>query len=140
MKKIRKEMDNAFHEFFDKPKLLALPTMGKQLSGFKQPLGEIVVKKNAVVAKLEMPGIDKKDVVLNIGSNFIEVKAEKNEETTEEKKDFLKQERSYKGFYRRLPLPMPVKPELAESHFSNGILEITMPKAALPEKKQLPKH
>ncbi len=137
MKRIKKEMDMAFNEFFDKPKMLALPTMGKQLAGFKQPLGDISVRGNTVIAKLDMPGVDKKDIVLNVGQSFIEVKAEKKEETKEEKKGFFRQERSCRGFYRKLPLPMPVNPELAESHFRDGILEITMPKAALPEKKKL---
>lgn len=139
MQKLKKEMDAAFENFFTRPKLMALPTMGKELASFKEPLSDIAVKGNKVIAKLEMPGIDKKDVVLNVGRDFIEVKAEKKEESKEEKKGFFKQERSYRGFYRKLPLPMPVKPELAESHFRDGVLEITMPKAALPEKKKLVK-
>lgn len=133
MKKVKQEMEKSFNEFFEKPKMLALPTMGKQLAGFKQPLGEISVKGDRVVARLEMPGVNKKDVVLNIGRNFIEVKAEKKEELKEENKGFLMQEKSYHGFYRKMPLPMPVKPELAESHFTNGVFEISMPLVKKPK-------
>lgn len=133
---IKKETEKAFHEFFEKPKMLALPTMGKQLAGFKQPLSDIKVKKNVIVARIALPGINKKDVLLNVGKDFIEVKVEKKEESKEEGRGFLMQEKSYSGFFRRLPLPMPVNSSKMESSFRDGILEIRMPKAELREKKK----
>lgn len=123
MQKIRKNMDKAFDNFFSRPKMLALPTMAKELQGFKEPLGEITVKGGKIFARLEMPGVDKKDVMLNVTPSYLEVKAEK------------KQKNSFVSFYRKLPLPVPVNPELAEYHFHEGVLEITMPK--IEEKKKL---
>jgi len=105
--------------------MLSLPTMGKQLMGFKEPLGEIFVKGDKVLARLEMPGVDKKDVLLNVTPSYLEVKAEK------------KQKNSFISFYRKLPLPVLVNPEIAEYHFREGVLEISMPK--IDEKKRLVK-
>lgn len=136
MAKLKKEMDKTFEEFFERPKMLALPTMGKQLAKFREPLSDIVVKKNEVVAKVEMPGIDKKDVVLNVMPKHFEIKAQKRAETKEEKKGYFKQERSYQGFYRSIPLPVVVNPEAVETNFANGVLEIKMPRAELTEKKK----
>lgn len=139
MDKLKKKAEMEFRDFLEKPKMLSLPTMQKQLQGFKEPLSGIKVKNNEIVARIELPGINKKDVLLNVGKDFIEVKVEKKEESKEEGRGFLMQERSYSGFFRRLPLPMPVDPKKAESHFSNGVLEITMPKAELREKKRISK-
>ncbi|MFA5888299.1 MAG: Hsp20/alpha crystallin family protein [Candidatus Nanoarchaeia archaeon] len=125
MQKVKKNMDSAFENFFTKPKMLVLPTMGKQLMGFKEPLGEIFVKGDKVLARLEMPGVDKKDVLLNVTPSYLEVKAEK------------KQKNSFVSFYRKLPLPLKVNPQMAEYHFREGVLEISMPK--LDEKKRLVK-
>lgn len=139
MAKIKKEAELDFNNFLEKPKMLALPTMQKQLQGFREPLSDIKVKNNEIVARIELPGINMKDVLLNVGKDFIEVKAEKKEESKEEGRGFLMHERSYSGFFRRLPLPMPVNPKMAESHFRDGILEIRMPTAELREKKRVSK-
>ncbi|HII15171.1 MAG TPA: Hsp20/alpha crystallin family protein [Nanoarchaeota archaeon] len=129
MQKIRKELDEAFESFWEKPRMPALPTMKHELAGFKEPLTEISVKRGSVLAKFKMPGMVMKDVAVNVHPDFVELKAQKKEESKEEEKGFFKQEKSFHRFYRKLPLPMPVNPKLAEPHFSNGILEITMPKA-----------
>ncbi|MDD4878697.1 MAG: Hsp20/alpha crystallin family protein [Candidatus Nanoarchaeia archaeon] len=129
MDKLKKKAETEFRDFLEKPKMLALPTMHKQLQGFKEPLSDIKVKNNEIVARIELPGINKKDVLLNVGKDFIEVKAQKKEESKEEGRGFLMQERSYSGFFRRLPLPMPANPSKMESQFRDGILEIRMPKA-----------
>lgn len=137
MARIKKNADNAFHDFFEKPKMLALPTMKKQLQGLNQPMEEILVKGGKVVAKIKMPGIDKKDVVLNVGRDFIEVKAEKKSESRDQKPGIFTHQKSYSVFFRRLPLPVPVNPAKMESSFRDGFLEITMPRAVLHGKKRV---
>ncbi|MDI6737351.1 MAG: Hsp20/alpha crystallin family protein [Nanoarchaeota archaeon] len=139
MARIKKEAESEFNNFLEKPKMLSFPTMQKQLKGFREPLSGIKVKNNEIIARIELPGINKKDVLLNVGKDFIEVKAEKKEESKEEGKGFLMQERSCSGFFRRLPLPMPVNPAKMESSFRDGILEIRMPAADLHEKKRIAK-
>lgn len=137
MQKIRKQMDAAFESFFSKPKMLSFPTMKQELAGFKEPLSKITVKGSKVFAKFKMPGMEMKDIVLNVCPDFIELKAEKKEESREEKKGLVTQKKSFSGFYRKLPLPMPVDPKKAESHFSNGVLEIMMPKSSERSKGRL---
>lgn len=44
------------------------------------------------------------------------------------KRGFFSSEKSFKGFYRKLSLPVPVKSAGVKSHFSKGVLETTMPK------------
>ena len=136
MARMKKEAELDFNNFLEKPKALSFPTMQKQLQGFKEPLSDIKVKNNEIVARIELPGINKKDILLNVGKDFIEVKAEKKSESKEEGGGFLMQDRSYSGFFRRLPLPMPVNPAKIESSFRDGILEIRMPTAELREKKK----
>ena len=48
----------------------------------------------------------------------------------------MRAERSYKGFYRSISLPVKIVPEQAKASYKNGVLEVVMPKA---EKKKLKK-
>jgi HSP20 family protein len=66
--------------------------------------------------------------------NHLVVHGERKQEKEEKKEGFFRTERTYGGFYRSLPLPEGVNPELAKATMHNGVLEITMPKVKVPEK------
>jgi HSP20 family protein len=77
---------------------------------------------------VELPGIDKKDVLVSVNEDRIEIKAEKSQDKKTQQKDYYHQERSYVGFYKSFFLPVKVDPEKAKMKFENGVLVITMPK------------
>jgi HSP20 family protein len=105
------------------------------MKGFKEPLVDIEVTDKDVIARIELPGIDKNDIDLNITEDAVQVKAEKKKEAEIKKKGFYRQERSYTGFQRAFSLPVKVKPEDASAKLEKGVLEIVMPKAK-PEKAE----
>ena len=92
---------------------------------------------NELIARFELPGVDKKDIQLNITENKIEVKAEKKQEEKIEKKGIYKEERSYTGFYRSFALPGEVVPEKSKAKYKDGILEVAMPKAEKTKKSKI---
>lgn len=122
MRRYRKEMQR-FFESLRRP----------FISGFKEPLVDIEVTSKNVIARIELPGIDKKDIDLNITEDSVSLKAETKKEAEIKKKGYYKRERSYAGFRRFFSLPVKVKPEKATAKLEKGVLEITMPKAK-PEK------
>lgn len=99
------------------------------MRGFKEPLVDIEITPKNVIARIELPGIDKKDIDLNITEDAVQIKAETKKEAEIKKKGYYKQERSYAGFRRFFSLPVKVKPEDATAKLEKGLLEITMPKA-----------
>lgn len=126
MKAFKKRMDKAFEEFFKKPEMKLLEHE-KNLPALKEPASDVMIKGDEAIVKIDLPGVDKKDIQLNVTENYVEVKAEKEQETKIEKKGLFKQERSYAGFYRVIPLPAEVKAEDADASYKNGVLEVRIP-------------
>ena len=103
----------------------------------RSPLTDLEETDKEVIAKFELPGVEKKDIQLNITENKIEVKVEKKQETKTEKKGFYKEERSYKGFYRAMALPPEVIAEKAKAKYKDGVLEVIIPKAETKKKNKI---
>jgi len=135
MEKFRKEMDEAFKNFLEVPAVKPLLTKGKEFLEFRSPYSDIKESKGEITAKIEIPGVKRSDIKLNVTENALEIKAERKEESEIKKKNFFQQERAYKGFYRLLPLPAPVDPNEVTAKYSNGVLEIRMPKLKIEHKK-----
>ena len=127
MKKLRKEIEKTFEEFYRKPILKVKRAL------MREPLTDIQETEKEIIARVDLPGIEKKDIDLKITENMLGIKAEKKQEAVEKKKGFFRQERSYAGYQRAFSLPARVIPEKSNAEFKNGVLKITMPK----EKKKL---
>lgn len=126
MKEFKRKMDKAFEDFFKKPEVKRIG-FEKKLPALRKPESDVVIKDGNAIVKIDLPGVDKKDIQLNVTGNYVEVKAEKKEEMKVEKKGFFKQERSYAGYYRVIPLPAEVRAEEANASYKNGVLEIKIP-------------
>ena len=133
MRRMQKEMDNLFRDFFRQPTdFLPSPT-GKSRSlredkSFRSPAVNVYEKGNQVVAEFELPGIDKKDIELNVTESSVEVKGKRRVEKEMKKKGYYLYESSSEGFYRKVPLPARVIPEKANAELKNGLLRVEMPK------------
>ena len=140
MRRFRKEMNQLFDTFlskeFNERALPDMSNMKKSMQLFRQPLFDLKETDNELITSIEIPGVDKKDIELQVTANNLEVKAEKKQETKVEKKGYLRSERSYKGFYRSISLPSRIIPEQTKASYKNGVLEVVMPKA---EKKKIEK-
>ena len=93
----------------------------KELPKLKEPQTDINETKEAMIAKFNLPGMEKKDVKIKLSKDYLEIRAEKKEETTVEKKGFLKEEKSYAGYYRKIPLPAGIIGEKSKAEFKNNI-------------------
>ena len=90
---------------------------------------DVVDEGNHLKIKLNVPGVQKKDIKLSVTDNSIEISAEHKEESEEKKKNYLKKERSNVSYYRTLPLPEDVVSGKTKAKLSDGVLEITLPKS-----------
>ncbi len=102
---------------------------------YKKPVADIWETNNAIKAVIDMPGVNKEDIKINVKNEGLEIKAEKKEEKKEDKKGIYREERRYTGFYRFIPLPENAIPEKTEAEYKNGVLELTIPKRE-EEKKE----
>jgi HSP20 family protein len=78
----------------------------------------------------ELPGMDEKDIEVNVANAGITIKGEKKEETEEKQKDYYVSERRYGAFERYFGLPESVDVDKIAATFKNGVLRVTLPKIA----------
>ena len=90
----------------------------------------------------ELPGLEEKDVQVNVSDNALTIKGEKKAEKEEkEEKDKDKNyrlfERSYGSFYRSIELPTGINPDAIKAALSNGVLKVIVPKPAPAQVKKV---
>ena len=94
----------------------------------RAPKMDIYEDDGNVVAEVELPGVDPKNIEVEVKDNILRVEARGEEKKEEKKKGYYRKEIS-KGFYKRVvPLPAGVKGEKAEAGYKEGILKIVIPK------------
>ena len=138
IRRMHEEMDRLFGRAFGRTGLLE-HGKGKELSkyeGFRVPVADVKETENSVTASIEIPGVEKKDIELNVTENSIEVKVEKKAEKEVKEKGSYSYEAKSHSFYRALPLPAEVKSSEAKADYKNGILRVEIPKVKVLEVKK----
>jgi HSP20 family protein len=115
----RRELEKSFASF------PAFPSMPK----ISQISCDIVDEGDKYVIKTDMPGIKKDEVKLNVSDNSLEISVQHKEEEEEKKKNYVRKERSEISYYRTLPLPEKVVSVKTQAKLTDGVLNITIPKA-----------
>jgi HSP20 family protein len=105
--------------------------------GTCSPVVDIYEKKDSIVLKAEIPGLDKNDFSVTIKENILTIKGEKKQENDVEKDRLHRVERTYGSFERSFTLPKTVDQEKLEAEYRNGVLVITLPKVPEAKPKQI---
>jgi HSP20 family protein len=91
------------------------------------PRIEIVLEHNELMVRAELPGIEPKDVTVEVKDQRLILKGTRHEAFKTSKEEYIKTERLYGEFYRAIPLPEGAIAEAATAVFVNGVLEIRLP-------------
>jgi len=94
-----------------------------------QPKIDVIEEADKFVAKVDIPGVDSKDISIDFDNNTLTIKGEKESEHKENKDHFIRYERSKGSFYRRIMLPDTVDAEKISATNKHGVLIITIPKS-----------
>ena len=78
--------------------------------------------------QVEVPGIEKEKVDVKATRHYIEISGKHSEKTEEKSKNYLYNERSYRSFFRRVPVPEEIVPSKVSAKMNNGILSVELPK------------
>lgn len=89
------------------------------------------------VVNAELPGIDPKEVDINLTGNLLTIKGEKKSEKEERGDGFHRMERSYGSFSRSLQLPCEVQEDKIEAHYKNGVLDLRLPKVESAKRRSV---
>jgi HSP20 family protein len=101
------------------------------------PLTDIVETKDAYSLKLDLPGVDKKDVKISFQDGELQISGERKEEKEEKDSKFHRVERSFGKYYRSFRLPDKIKDGEIKAEFKNGSLNVLIPKADEVKPKEI---
>jgi HSP20 family protein len=101
------------------------------------PAVDIYEDDKKVVLKLEVPGIEEKDLDVRVENNILTVKGERKFESEEKEENFHRIERSYGSFYRAFTLPSTVDTEHVDAKYTAGVLRLELKKKAEAQPKQI---
>jgi len=123
METLRHEMDRLFDRFFE-PRWDEFEGVGEWA-----PKLDFSETKDAYVVKAEVPGVEQKDISVQIQDQALTIKGEKHKEKEEKDEQYHRLERSWGAFSRTLALPMGVEAEKVSATFKDGLLTVKLPKA-----------
>ena len=101
------------------------------------PPVDIYEDEHGVQLKLEVPGIDEKDLDIKIENNVLSVSGERKFEKEEKEENFHRVERLYGSFTRSFTLPSTISTEDVKANYDNGVLKIRLAKRAEAKPKQI---
>jgi HSP20 family protein len=111
----------------------------RELSSYTNfaPPVDIYEDEHNIALKLEVPGIDEKDIDVRIEGNTLTVHGERKIENEEKEENFRRIERQYGSFTRSFTLPSSVDPGQVSAHYDKGVLKINLAKKAEAKPKQI---
>lgn len=101
------------------------------------PPVDIIEDEQKLTFKVEVPGIEEKDIKVEVENNVLTVRGERKLEKEVKEENFRRMERHYGAFARSFSLPPSVDAEKIEANYNNGVLAIQMPKRAEAKPKQI---
>ena len=104
-------------------------------AGGWMPRVDVAETDKEIKVTAELPGMDEKDVNLELSDNALAISGEKKSEKEEREKNYYRSERSYGSFHRSLALPDGVDRDKVEATFKKGVLTVTLPKTGAAQSK-----
>jgi HSP20 family protein len=101
------------------------------------PPVDIYEDEHNIILKLEVPGIDEKDIDVRIENTTLTVHGERKIEKEEKEENFRRVERQYGEFTRSFTLPSSVDPGQVSANYDKGVLKIKLAKKAESKPKQI---
>lgn len=102
-----------------------------------RPHVESFLEDGKLTVRAEMPGIDPKNIEVDVTGSLLTIKAKREEKFEEKKRHFLRREMRYGSFERSMELPEGVKAEDIKANYRDGVLELTAPVPKQLEQKEV---
>jgi HSP20 family protein len=107
------------------------------MAGNFAPPVDIYEDDHSITLKLEVPGIEEKDLDIRVENNVLTVRGERKFEKDEKEENFHRIERRYGSFSRSFTLPNTVDTDSVNAEYHNGVLELKFAKRAEAKPKQI---
>ena len=133
MQDLQREMNRLFNAFSGRTERAAtLPEVGWT------PAADIYETKDEMLAVLELPGVNQKEIDISLVGDTLTVRGERRREEHIEEENYHRVERSFGSFSRTLVLPSVLDPDRIKAFYKDGLLEIRLPKREEAKPKPIP--
>lgn len=105
--------------------------------GVFSPALDVVVEKDNVLVKADLPGLGKDDISVTLQDNYLTLKGEKKHEVEQKEANYFLSERVHGSFTRTIELPVAVDAAKIDARFKDGVLQVTLPKTEQAKPKQI---
>ena len=132
---LQRQMNRLFESFGGRT---SLTPFEEDLSAWEfGPPVDIIEDEQKLIFKVEVPGIEEKDIKVEVENNVLTVRGERKLEKDIKEENFRRMERHYGAFARSFSLPPSVDAEKIEANYNDGVLAIQMPKRAEAKPRQI---
>ena len=128
---LQREIDRLFEDF-----TRGFPAFAGN-GGKMLPSMDVTETDKEIEITAELPGLEEKDVQINVADNLLTIRGEKKAEKEEKDKNYRLIELSYGSFERTLELPDGVNADTIKASIAKGVLKVTVPKPAPAQAKKI---
>ena len=125
------EMNRLFNTAFD------APAGGNGGNRRWTPAMDLVETGDHFVLRADLPGMEQSDVTIELEDNVLTVSGERKPEHESKQEGFYRLERAFGSFARSLTLPKGIDPEAVTAEFTNGVLEVRVPKPEVRKPRKI---
>jgi HSP20 family protein len=129
---LQDRMNRLFRETYNQ----ASPDESLTTSTFS-PAVDVYEDEHTVTLKVEVAGIDEKDIDIRLENNTLTIHGERKIEKEEKEENYRRVERQYGSFTRTFTLPPTVDAEHVSASYDKGVLKVALPKKAEAKPKQI---
>jgi HSP20 family protein len=129
---LQREIDRLFDDF-----TRGFPTFSNGGAADLLPDMDVTETDKEIEITAELPGLEEKDVQINVADNILTIRGEKKAEKEEKDKNYRLVERSYGSFVRSLELPQGINADAIKANIAKGVLKVTVPKPAPAQVKKI---
>ena len=104
------------------------------------PVVDIYDNDDTIVIKAELPGMDKKDIDIDIKDRVLTIKGERSHDNEVKEENYHRRERSFGTFHRSFRLPADTDADKIKADYKDGVLKIDIPKPEKRKPKQITIH
>ena len=127
---LQREVDSIFDQFFGRGS-------DDDTSTVWAPRTDLSETDDAFRIRLDVPGMTKDDIAINLQNNTLTVSGERSSERQKDSEEYVRVERAFGTFHRTFTLPDAVDPDRVEATYDEGVLTINVPKTEKSTRRQI---
>ena len=130
---LQNEIDRLFDDF-----TRGFPSLGSSMTtNVALPTMDVAETDKEIEITAELPGLEEKDVQINVADNILTIRGEKKAEKEQKDKNYRLVERSYGSFERSLELPEGINADAIKASIDKGVLKVVVPKPVPAQVKKV---